>query len=216
MSRINICKHCGIKFERKHNPNRNYSFCSKKCSGLNTNTDGLKKGHGWNKGIKTGIVSSSCFSKGNIPYNKNKRTAHFCKNCGSKIKDVYNQNKYCSDECFKVGTSKENHYNWLGGITAETRRIRNHSEYLKWAKDIKKRDEYQCQICGEVGGALNSHHIKPFSKYPELRFDINNGITLCKECHSKWTLKQEEQWESYFKFNLETRFMDKEGLCLNG
>jgi hypothetical protein len=31
--------------------------------------------------------------------------------------------------------------------------------------------------CGEV------HHIKSFALYPELRFDINNGITTCRECH---------------------------------
>lgn len=60
---------------------------------------------------------------------------------------------------------------------------RNSAEYTEWRREVFERDSYTCVICGKVGGELNAHHIKPFSKYEEARLDINNGITLCKECH---------------------------------
>ena len=52
-------------------------------------------------------------------------------------------------------------------------------------QEVFKRDEYECQICGEKGCYLEPHHIKPKSKYPKLIYDINNGITYCIECHTK-------------------------------
>lgn len=79
----------------------------------------------------------------------------------------------------------ENHWNWKGGKTREQERIRKSIEYKLWRTAVYERDDYTCQECGKRGVALNADHIKPFSQYPELRFDLNNGRTLCVECHKK-------------------------------
>lgn len=62
---------------------------------------------------------------------------------------------------------------------------RKKPEYKEWRAAVFERDKYTCAICGKVGGDLNAHHIKPYAKYPDLRLDPDNGITLCKECHRK-------------------------------
>lgn len=54
----------------------------------------------------------------------------------------------------------------------------------KWTKDVYRRDNFTCQDCGERGGRLNAHHIKEWAKYPELRYEADNGITLCEDCHA--------------------------------
>lgn len=41
------------------------------------------------------------------------------------------------------------------------------------------------RICQQQGGKLHAHHIKKFADYPDLRFEITNGITLCILCHRK-------------------------------
>lgn len=75
---------------------------------------------------------------------------------------------------------------WKGGLTEENAKIRNSLEYSVWRKTVFERDNYICVFCGDKrGGNLEADHIKPFSSYPELRFDVNNGRTLCKECHRK-------------------------------
>jgi len=85
----------------------------------------------------------------------------------------------------KCGCCKENHWNWKGGISDENIRIRQSSKYKTWRDKVFKRDNFTCKDCGVRGTYLQAHHIKPFSKYKELRFDIDNGITLCLECHKK-------------------------------
>lgn len=76
--------------------------------------------------------------------------------------------------------------NWKGGITPHNHVIRNSVEYIDWRNAVYKRDNYTCRHCGDAqGGNLNAHHIKPFAKFPELRFEISNGITLCEPCHIK-------------------------------
>lgn len=76
-------------------------------------------------------------------------------------------------------------FNWRGGIYPINLRIRKSLEYRLWRESVFKRDNYTCIWCGKVGGKLHADHIKSFSEYPELRFAIDNGRTLCFECHKK-------------------------------
>lgn len=69
------------------------------------------------------------------------------------------------------------------------RKIRNNTKYSKickfWRRAVFERDSYTCQHCGQVGNLLHADHIKSFALYPELRFNLDNGRTLCCECHKK-------------------------------
>lgn len=62
---------------------------------------------------------------------------------------------------------------------------RHCAEYIKWRNDVFKRDRYTCQKCHKKGVKLNAHHIKEYAKYPFLRYDVDNGITLCEKCHKQ-------------------------------
>jgi len=77
----------------------------------------------------------------------------------------------------------ENNPNWNGGVTPVNEKIRKSLDYKKWREDVFERDDFTCTNCGIRGGDLEADHIKPFSGFPELRFDVDNGRTLCRECH---------------------------------
>lgn len=62
---------------------------------------------------------------------------------------------------------------------------RHSSEYKAWRDAVFQRDDYTCQICGKKGGTLNAHHVFPYSLHPNLRYDLDNGVTLCKKCHAE-------------------------------
>lgn len=86
---------------------------------------------------------------------------------------------------FRVGderTCGSANVNWKGGITPINEQIRHSSEYKVWRSKVFTRDNFTC-VCGLVGGKLEAHHIKSFSQFPELRFEVDNGVTLCVECH---------------------------------
>jgi hypothetical protein len=87
--------------------------------------------------------------------------------------------------------------NWQGGITP-LNTIRRHSiEHREWREKIYKRDDFTCQVCKERGGRIEPHHIKPWRKFKDERYDISNGITLCIHCH-KLTTRNEEKLIDFF------------------
>lgn len=75
--------------------------------------------------------------------------------------------------------------NWQGGKTKRHNKLRHCSKYRVWREMVFERDNYTCQFCDKHGGKLNADHIKPFSMYKELRYDVSNGRTLCASCHHK-------------------------------
>ena|SRR3990167_8458462 len=79
----------------------------------------------------------------------------------------------------------EKSYMWKGGISTKHEILRHSLEYRLWRTAVFERDNYTCIWCGQKGGKLEADHIKPFAYYPELRFAIDNGRTLCIDCHRK-------------------------------
>ena len=75
--------------------------------------------------------------------------------------------------------------------TRDNQRLRCTAQYLEWRKKVYERDNYTCMECHARNIRVNAHHIKEFAKYPELRYEIENGVTLCERCHKlkhKFTL----------------------------
>jgi hypothetical protein len=122
------------------------------------------------KGRKMSVetrVKMSLSRKGKIPWNKG-------------LKGV--QKGYWTNKK-RLSFTGKNNPNWKGGITPVHQQIRQSLEYKLWRRAVFERDNYICIWCGNRGGKLNADHIKPFAYYPELRFAIDNGRTLCKSCH---------------------------------
>jgi 5-methylcytosine-specific restriction endonuclease McrA len=71
--------------------------------------------------------------------------------------------------------------------------------YIKWRDKVFERDRYTCQLSGDAGGHLEAHHIKPKWTYPELIFDVENGITLRKYMHEYVHEKGPEKFEKKFQ-----------------
>lgn len=78
----------------------------------------------------------------------------------------------------------EKHYKWKGGKT--WKRFKD-PRYQEWRTAVLKRDDYKCQDCGrqckKYERGLAAHHIKEWAEYPEHRFEVSNGKTLCRQCH---------------------------------
>jgi 5-methylcytosine-specific restriction endonuclease McrA len=75
-------------------------------------------------------------------------------------------------------------YFWKGGVSSKNSKARNSLEYKLWRRAVFERDNYTCIWCGKKSeGDIEADHIKPFAYFPELRFAIDNGRTLCRKCH---------------------------------
>ena len=74
-------------------------------------------------------------------------------------------------------------WNWKGGITPDRVRLRTSLDMKLVRECCFERDNYICRSCRQHGGKLNAHHIWPFQRFPEWKFELWNLMTLCKRCH---------------------------------
>lgn len=93
-----------------------------------------------------------------------------CKNCGADLLDYRVNGPHMAVYCAICG-------NFVTFVS------KNNID--KWKRSIKERDNYTCQRCGAAltSRALEAHHKMPTWFMPELKTDLENGITLCKKCH---------------------------------
>jgi len=125
-----------------------------------------------------------------------------CLYCGKQFEEQayvlnWNRGKFCSQNCNGKYHSKEKHSCWQGGISCERDVVKHTEEYSIWRSSVYARDRWTCQICGSKKN-IEAHHIARFSLFPEKRFDIDNGITLCHECHLM-TYGKEDFYLPYLK-----------------
>src|SRR3990167_7364961 len=124
------------------------------------------------------------FKKGLAPWNKGKKGLQISWLKGTKGLVRPNLGNFKKNHpSWTKGLPKEKNPNWNGGIYPHHKAIRHSLEYKLWREAVFKRDNYTCIWCGERGKFLNADHIKPFALFPELRFAIDNGRTLCIDCH---------------------------------
>jgi hypothetical protein len=86
----------------------------------------------------------------------------------------------------KNGTTPkgEKHYKWKGGRPWQRfKELR----YVAWREAVLKRDDYVCQKCRrrcrKYERGLAAHHVKSYAAHPALRYEVSNGLTLCRSCH---------------------------------
>jgi len=81
----------------------------------------------------------------------------------------------------------ENHWHWIAD-RSKVKPCGNNASYRPligtWRRDVLLRDEYICQICHDKNGRLIAHHIASWADFPDKRYDINNGMTVCTDCHT--------------------------------
>lgn len=170
-----VCRDCCLKSIRKPS-----SYLHRKCKKckvqMRVHRVHAKRGQGW-------YCSRACARSGR-PTRKRQRISASCANCEKKIerhKSDYRKRRgdkwFCSPECWYSWNQGSHHYLWGGG-----QHERMCPQYKPWRREVLLRDGGKCRFCG-CKDKLHVHHIRPFRNHAELRWKVENGLTLCESCH---------------------------------
>jgi ribosomal protein L31 len=159
------CETCGKEFSVKHAEKDKSRFCSRECLGQ------------W--------ISENKSGENHPNYNQVKFSCEWCGDSYLRAANREGKTRFCSQECLVEWRSREysgeNHPRW-----------KDNGDYYRgpnWHKQrtkARKRDNHECQNCGDEDSELDVHHIIPFSEFDDYKQanQLQNLITLCDSCHS--------------------------------
>lgn len=101
----------------------------------------------------------------------------------TNIKRYGYEHHYSNPDYAEKYLNKKNNPNWKGGVSSELQIERGSVDNKKWRESVLERDKYTCQICGCKDTQMQAHHIEGFARNEDLRYMVNNGLTLCFNCH---------------------------------
>ena len=153
-----LCQSCNIEFLAI--PSAKRKFCSNKC--YNKSKLGKKT---WNSGLK------------------NWRTKEHTKKLRKAI-ILRNKSHPLATEQASINGSKATRQLLLFTAQSHKAMVRKSALYRNWRTAVFERDNHTCQQCFIRGSYLQAHHMKSYAEFPSDRFKVENGITLCKTCHS--------------------------------
>lgn len=189
------CEYCEQVFSSRYPKAK---FCSRRCA----NTLGAKK-----RSEKARIVLTCKICTKQFKVLKDRLSAKYCSNpCHYVAKSLSMKGKrpFSREIILEVNRRKKGvpnlknrgerpsvsgskHWNWQGGISTLNKKEREiawyTNRYTTWRKSVYRRDNYTCQDCGVQKTVLHAHHIKSWKDYPEYRYELDNGVTLCQNCH---------------------------------
>lgn len=146
----------------------------------------------WNKGLKGFNQGHPCYWTIN-PFKGKKHSAESKEKMRKaklgKVGNTLGKTWKVSPEKLKnFGKMKgEKHWNWKEDRnTLAKRQERNDMAYKEWRRQIWLRDNFKCKIANpDCKGRIEAHHILGWISNPELRYEVNNGITLCHAHHPR-------------------------------
>lgn len=166
------CLICGKEYKTKPVLAEKSKYCSYACLGKSKTLTNSGENH---KNYVHGVVREK-----------------ECQKCGVVFKQRakeplqnFLKRKFCSKPCADAGGfrfSGEDHHNY--NPNADRRKNRGF-EFYKWADAVKSRDGMRCVKCGTSDNEMQAHHVKPWNLFPDLRYEVSNGITVCAPCHWK-------------------------------
>lgn len=191
MAIIKNCSWCGKEIKVAPSKNAKHNFCNRECylkfhskdkdTTLYTCEVCGKHFQSKNKENANRFCSRACYEQSHRIKDKIRK----CPTCGKMFEARTTDSKYCSQEChlqiLHNYNKGKNHWNWQGGISKEQDR-HDSQEYKNWRQKVYERDNFTCIKCGSKK-KINAHHIKSWKNYPESRYSVDNGITLCEKCH---------------------------------
>lgn len=128
--------------------------------------------------LRTGKINSGRFKKGTNNWLGKKHTEESKR----KVSEANKGRKHSLEE------KEKRRLKLLGQRRKETRHVSR--KYWEWRDGVKEKDGWKCQHCGcEEKKKLHAHHIIAWEKDKSKRFNIDNGLTLCKNCHAKHETK---------------------------